>query len=53
MSDYQYLMEKPDYDPDDYAVIIVVLMMLMTLMIVYRCKYNSESGERGEVNGVR
>ena len=52
LSNYQYLIEKPHYDPDDEAVYKCSVIDVDDNgdIVVFRCKYNSESGEWGEVN---
>ena len=52
LSKYKYLIEKPHYDPDDQAVYKCSAINVDDEgnIVVYRCKYNSESGEWGEVN---
>jgi len=52
LSKYNYLIEKPHYDPDDKAVYkcSVIDVDDEGNIVVYRCKHNSESGEWGEVN---
>ena len=52
LSKYQYLIEKPHYDPDDIAVFKCMAINVDNddNIVVYRSKYNSDSGEWGEVN---
>ena len=47
MSKYQYLIEKPYYDPDDKAVFKCMAINVDNdgSVVVYRSEYNSDSGE--------
>ena len=52
LSKYNYLIEKPHYDPEDTAVFkcSVIGVNAQGDVVVYRSKYNSESGKWSRVN---
>ena len=52
LSKYQYLIQKPHYDPDDEAVFKFMAINVDDEgnIVVYRSKYNSDSSEWSEVN---
>ena len=52
LSKYQYLTQKPHYDPDDEVVFKCMAINVDDEgnIVVYRSKYNSDSSEWSEVN---